>query len=99
MICILLLITFYSWGNITIYICKKDAKLSSLLSLYSFLHLIKDELSIEHHIYMNRNKCDLYEERFGKMLSVFYMKCHLFGHKYVINYKHLRVLLVFHIVP
>ena len=57
-------------GKYYIYICKKDAKLSSLLSLYSFLCLIKDKLSIEHHIYMNQNKCDLYKERFGKLLSV-----------------------------
>ena len=57
-------------GKYYIYICKKDAKVSSLLSLYSFLHLIKDKLSIEHHIYMNQNKRDVYKENFGKLLSV-----------------------------
>ena len=57
-------------GKYYIYVCKKDAKLSSLPSLYSFLCVIKDKLCIEQHVYMNQNKCHLYIERFGKLQSV-----------------------------
>ena len=54
-------------GKYYIYVCKKEAKLSSLLSLYSFLCLMKDKMCIEYQIYMNQNQCDLYKERFGKL--------------------------------
>ena len=63
----LLLITLCFWENI-IFTCVR--RMSSLPSLYSFLCVIKDKLCIEQHVYMNRNKCHLYIERFGKLQSV-----------------------------
>ena len=47
-------------GKYYIYICKKDAKLSTLLSLYSFLRRIKDKLSIEYHIYCTKKGLESY---------------------------------------
>ena len=45
---------------------------------------------------MNENNSDLNKDLIWKVTKCIIMKCHFFGHKYVISYKHLCVTCISH---